>query len=119
MKNEKKLAEQMALCRKYGAEFLASPDELKAGVARAVRDHVFPINGLRHPPEGDTTGWYIWAGEHLSGAKDFFQPLHVKHLEEWCPQVIRYLGLSPGWRFQIAGNHEDVWFDPSLLNLGG
>lgn len=76
-----------------------------------------PINGLRHPPEGDTTGWYIWAGEELSTATDFFVPLHVVHLDEWCPGAIPYLGLPPGWRFLIADGYEDVWFDPSLLDI--
>jgi hypothetical protein len=28
-----------------------------------------------------------------------------------------FLGLPPGWRFLIAGEHEDVWEDPSLLNV--
>ena len=76
-----------------------------------------PINGLRHPPEGDTTGWYIWAGENLSADADFFVPLCVVHLDEWCPEAIPYLGLPPGWRFLIADGHEDVWFDPSLLDI--
>lgn len=76
-----------------------------------------PINGLRHPPEGDTTGWYIYAGESLSDEPDFFKPLHVKHLDEWCPQVKKYLGLAPGWRFLIAGDYEDIWYDESLLQI--
>ena len=45
----------------------------------------------------------------------FFVPLHVVHLDEWCPEVKKYLGLPPGWRFLIAEGHEDVWFDESLL----
>ena len=73
-----------------------------------------PINGIRHNQESGTTGWYLWTGEYSSEA-DFFQPLHAKHLDEKCPQVLKYLGLSPGWRFLIANNHEDVWFDECLL----
>jgi hypothetical protein len=37
---------------------------------------------------------------------------------EWCPAVLPYLELPPGWRFLIALGHEDVWEDPSLLNIG-
>ena len=80
---------------------------------------MFPINGLRHPPEGDTTGWYIWAGEELSEDPDFFVPLHFEHLAEWCPGVTKFLALPPGWRFLTAPDHEDVWFDVSLLKLDG
>ena len=108
---------QRELCRKYNAEFLSSPCDYKIGVSQTVRKGLVPINGLRHPPEGDTTGWYIYAGETLSEAPDFFKPIHVEHLEDWCPQAIRYLGLAPGWRFLIDGDYEDVWFDRSLLDI--
>ncbi len=108
---------QKELCVQYGAEYTASPDNSKLGISLNVRDGIEPINGLRHPSEGDTTGWYIWAGEELDSSDDFFQPLHVAHLSEWCPQVQKYLGLSPGWRFLIAGDYEDVWFDEELLDI--
>ena len=108
---------QKALCKKYKAKFFSSPNNLKVGIATNVRDGIVPINGLRHPPEGETTGWYIYAGEELSDDPDFFKPLHVKHLDDWCPQIKKYLGLAPGWRFLIAGDYEDVWFDESLLTI--
>ena len=108
---------QREICQKFGAEYLPAPGALKVGISLDVRDGVMPINGLRHKPESDTTGWYIWAGEELSESPDFFKPLHVEHLDEWCPQVKKYLGLAPGWRFLIADNYEDVWFDESLLEI--
>ncbi len=76
---------------------------------------LLPINGLRHLPAGDTTGWYIWAGDDMAAEYDFFQPLHVQHFQASCPEVTKYLGLAPGWRFLIAGDFEDVWYDPELL----
>jgi hypothetical protein len=87
------------------------------GVAAAVGTGLLPLNGLRHPIEGATCGWYIWAGEEPSESSDFFQPLHVEHLSERCAEVLPYLGLAPGWRFLIANGHEDVWYDPSLLEV--
>ena len=75
-----------------------------------------PLHGLRHPPEGDTSGWYLWSGE-LSDAPDFFRPCHVEHVAEVLPEVIPYLSLPPGWRFSIASGHEDAWEDPSLLDV--
>lgn len=64
-----------------------------------------------------TTGWYIWAGEEFSTDPDFFVPLHVKHLNEWCPVVLKYLSLAPGWRFLVTNDYEDVWQDKSLLDI--
>jgi hypothetical protein len=58
----------------------------------------------------------VWAGEELSQSPDFFLPLHVEHLGEWCPEIEPYLALPPGWRFLIAPGYEDVWFDPDILN---
>jgi hypothetical protein len=109
--------DQRRTCLRFGADYYAAPLDQKVGIAENVRTGLLPINGLRHPPKGDTTGWFIWAGEELSTSPDFFVPLHIEHLDEWCPQVKKYLGLPPGWRFLIAGEHEDVWFDESLLSV--
>lgn len=109
--------EQRRLCTRHGVPWVPSPDNLKVGIALNVRDGLQPLNGLRHPPEADTTGWYIWAGDKLSTDPDFFVPLHVVHLREWCPSVLRLLGLPPGWRFLLADEHLDVWEDRRLLEV--
>lgn len=105
------------MCEKYGVDFCPSPTNLVVGIARNVKEKLIPLNGLRHPVEGESTGWYIWAGEELSSNPEFFEPVHVVHLSDWCPNAIDYLGLPPGWRFLIDGDYEDVWFDPTLLNI--
>ena len=102
----------------YGFTPHAIDPLLKVGVARNVRSDVQPLNGLRVAPTEGTFGWYLWAGEHISEAEDFFEPLHIEHLVEWCPAALPYLELPPGWRFLIAPGHEDVWFDP-MLDLTG
>lgn len=116
--NKKLILEQKAICQKFDASFVETSLNIKVGISRNVEDGVQPINGLRHPIEGDTSGWYIWAGEEIPNSPDFFEPLHVLHLEEWCPSVLKYLGLAPGWRFMIDNNgFEDVWEDLSLLEI--
>jgi hypothetical protein len=88
---------------------------LKVGISQNVKGNMWPVNGLRHPIEGDTTGWYIWCGEY-SNDPEFFVPLHVEHLQEWRPEILKYLGLAPGWRFLVGeGGYEDVWEDKSLI----
>ena len=109
---------QKNVCNKYGAKFHASPSNLKVGISLNVREGIIPINGFRHPAELDTTGWYIYSGEgEIPKDEDFFKPLHIEHLAQWCPQIIMYLGLPPGWRFIVASDYEDVWFDESLLDI--
>ena len=107
------LPRQLKICAKYGASFEPSSDRDKAGVASNT--NLRPLNGLRHPPETGTCGWFIWGATSWSDAPDYFRPYHVAHLEELCPDVLPFLGLGPGWRFLIDSDRVDVWFDDSLL----
>jgi hypothetical protein len=117
--NHELTAKQLEVCKRFHAEPVPSLAGLKVGIALNVKEGIQPINGMRCPVVGDTTGWYIWAGEEWSDDPEFFVPLHVDHLTEWCPEVIPYLQLPPGWRFLIAPGHEDVWFDESLAKKEG
>ena len=105
---------RQGLATKYGFTRCPASEAEKVGIAENVRSGQLPLNGVRCLPEKGTTGWYIWAGETMSDDPDFFVPLHVSHLAEWCPDVLAYLELPPGWRFLFAPDHEDVWFDPEV-----
>ena len=109
--------EQIEIGRKYGVECQPLDTALKLGVSDNFFSGVLPLNGLRHPQGHGTCGWYLWAGEEISEAEDFFKPMHVYHLVERCPNVAKYLALPAGWRFLVAGDHEDVWFDAKLLEV--
>lgn len=104
-----------SVAARFGARSTPPLPGEKLGVSTNVRSSTWPVNGLRHAAAGGTCGWYIWAGEELSDADDFFVPLHVEHVIDWRPEVIPYLDLPPGWRFLIAPGYEDVWFDEDLL----
>lgn len=110
------MQEQNGICERAGVVPVQPSANQKLGLALDTL-HLEPLNGLRHPPQGDTCGWYIWGGPELSQAEDFFQPLHVAHLFERCPRALKYLALPPGWRFLDASDREDVWYDPALLDL--
>jgi hypothetical protein len=107
---------QAALCSRIGAAVDIVGGEDKLGVSRAVLQDIWPVKGVRHPAEGDTCGWYIWAGEY-SEDPDFFMPFHARHVFEARPEVVQYLGLAPGWGFVIAPGYEDVWWDEKLLEV--
>lgn len=113
MASEQVTEAQRQVCQRFGVEPFPAAAHLKVGVSLSVREGEIPIHGLRHSPEGDTAGWYIWAGP-FSDDPDFFVPLHVEHLAEWRPEVLHYLALPPGWRFLLAPDYEDVWEDESL-----
>jgi hypothetical protein len=105
---------QREVCTRAGAAFDPPAAMEKVGIALQTLN-LLPLNGLRLRPENGTCGWYIWGGEERSQEDDFFQPLHVCHLEERCSEVIPYLGLPPGYRFLLAPTYEDIWRDEALL----
>ena len=107
---------QKEVCGKVGVAPDPPSQFQKVGIALQTL-HLTPLNGLRHPAAGDASGWFIWGGPELSQAPDFFEPLHVTHLAEYCPRALKYLALPAGWRFLEAGGHEDVWHDSALLDI--
>ncbi len=112
------VSQQIKVCEKYGAKWLGAPLDQKIGVSKNLTSGTMPINGLRHPPENETAGWYIWAGGEIMTDIDFWEPMHIQHLIELYPDILKYLGLPAGYRFQIDNKgYEDVWFDEKLLNV--
>lgn len=82
-------ASQMEICRKYDADCVMPNRDSKVGISDNFFSGQLPLNGLRHPPEGDTCGWYLWAGETLSDASDFFKALHqLEHQIRIAPIVL-------------------------------
>ncbi|WP_338635003.1 immunity protein Imm33 domain-containing protein [Spirobacillus cienkowskii] len=113
-----KVEEQKAISLKYGTLYIECPLNLKVGISKNIlnKELTMPINAMRYLPSKDTTVWYIWAGEEFSESNDFFVALHAEHLEKYCPLIIKYLGLPPGWRVLIDDSaYENVWYDSSLL----
>jgi hypothetical protein len=107
---------QKAFCLERETEYMPALTEMKSGLALSTRG-LTPMNGLRHPAEDGTTGWYIWFGEHFSSEPDFFAPIHTSHIYEDYPEFIKLLGLPPGYRFLLAEGDLDVWYDATLLDI--
>lgn len=109
--------EQKKLCYKYGADFQPVDFNLRFGFSDNFFSGIMPLNGLRHPQDGNMCGWYFWASEKFSEDEDFFKPMHIYHLFDRSPDLLKYLALPAGWRFLVAGDYEDVWFDENLLKI--
>jgi|SRR5215469_5164215 len=107
---------QKPLCDQHSAAFVPTPPESKVGFALSAKGK-FPINGLRHPVAGDANGWYIWCGQDFKDHAEFFAPLHVSHVYQEYPEIAKFLGLPPGYRFLFAPGYTDVWFDELLLKI--
>ena len=111
-----KIKREQTICEWAGVEPDQPAPGTKLGIALGTIGKN-PIHGLRHKAENGTNGWYIWCGEEMGKADDFFVPLHVEHIADYLPEVQEYLELPPGYRFLIDGNdYEDVWFEGNDLN---
>jgi hypothetical protein len=95
------------VCEKEGVAPEIPVPGSKLGVALSTLGQE-PINGLRHLPEKGTNGWYIWCGNSFSEADDFFEPLHIEHIDDYLPMVkatdfkliamnMKTFGLTPSW----------------------
>ncbi len=106
---------QKEICLANNSKWNPINKKLKIGVSLNLSRN--PINGLRHPAEEGTTGWFIWTGEYTEN-DDFFQPICADDLLQVRPDIIKYLGLDAGFRF-LADNHgyQDIWYDESLRKI--
>jgi hypothetical protein len=103
---------QKEICAIHNSQWKPINKKLRIGVSANLDKE--PINGLRHPSEKGTTGWFIWTGDY-SERDDFFQPMCAEHLLQIRPDIIKYLGLNIGFRFlKDNKGYEDVWYDEKL-----
>src|SRR6478752_8898300 len=106
---------QRQVCAIQSAAFDPPAAGTKVGIALQTMGQL-PIHGVRLTPTETTCGWYIYAGPDRSDDPDFYQPLCIEHLEEYCSPALPFLCLPPGWRFLTDGRgYTDVWFDESVL----
>src|SRR5215813_6785700 len=96
---------QKEKCSKFNADYEPVDLDLMLGISKNFFSRMLPLNGLRHPQQVQSCGWFLWAGEQFSDAPDFFEVWHVRHLVERHSHIAPYLGLAPGWRFLVAGEY--------------
>lgn len=101
------------ICREYGSGFVPASEQDIIGYS-SINEGVWPLNGLRNQNSTGYSGWYIWWGDNLSEKSDFFKPIHLSHVQVIGVNFRPYLSLEPGWRWLLAPDYVDVWFDASV-----
>ncbi|MBP6978603.1 MAG: hypothetical protein KBB71_09840 [Lentimicrobiaceae bacterium] len=106
---------QQEICKNNNAVWTPINPKLKIGISDDLTKD--PLNGLRHPAEKGTNGWFLWTGDYKTDS-GFFEPICAEHLLKIRPEIIKYLGLPAGFRFLIdSKGYEDIWEDKDLLNI--
>ncbi len=106
---------QREICNRFGVTHTPCDKYMKIHISSGLDSQSGSLNGLRTSPYGVNTGWYIWEGDNLSADPDTFTQLYVEQAIEMRPDIKRYLGLPPGWRFLASGEFEEIWKDEHLL----
>ncbi len=108
--------EQKNICNQNNIKWTPVDQNLMIAINDSLFSESVPINGLRHPKTENLEGWYIWSGGEIPQNKiDFFYPIHIFHLIQEKPEILKYLGMPIGYGFQIDYNdYEDIWYDEKI-----
>jgi hypothetical protein len=107
---------QGRMCRRFGVAALRPRPGTMIGVALGRAAAAEPLNAIRHPPVGQSNGWYVWRGGQIPHDDDeFFSPMHIEHATSRFPGLLPYLALPLGFGVILAPGYEDVWQDEALL----
>ncbi len=72
------------------------------------------IDAVRYPSPDQMTGWWLTT-ELYDGNIESIQVIHYHHLAFKRPDIVKYMALPFGFRFQSGGANE-VWFDENVLS---
>lgn len=70
-----------------------------------------PVEGVRYPSPEHMSGWWLYT-EKYNGDIKTLQNVHVSHLIEKRPDLVKYLGLPS--RFRFVENTSQIWLDESI-----
>jgi len=98
---------QRWICGTYGADLDPIDEEALVALAPAVMKTKRGVEGTRYLPSGRNSGW-ILIDEDFRGDVGDLKHEHAFHVVEAKPQLARYFGLPPGWRFFAAADGENV-----------
>ncbi|KVK86135.1 hypothetical protein WT01_14880 [Burkholderia cepacia] len=72
----------------------------------------YPLHGERVVlSKGEKISWYFFCGGTAEQSRQF-KPVHVAHLADVLPEVVRFLKMPPGSGFMIdSAGHEEIWVE--------
>ena len=111
---EQVLDVQKECCQHYGVAPAPVDEEQLVVISDGVYEGL-PIEGIRYPAPQHMSGWWLTT-EQYDGNTENLKTVHFSHIIEIRPEVAIYMALPSGYRFQLGGKEEHVWFDESVAN---
>lgn len=105
---------QKKCCKHYSASY--SPVDLNQMVviSQGVYEGM-PVEGVRYPSPNHMSGWWLTTDDY-DGDANSLKTVHYCHIQKARPDIAIYMALPFGYRFQIGGSDESVWFDQTVAN---
>ena len=103
---------QKECCEHYRADY--SPIGLEQMVV--ISDGVYegmPVEGVRYPSPEHMSGWWLTTDSYNSDVSTL-KTVHFHHIQEQRPDIVIYMALPFGYRFQLGGTDDRVWFDEEI-----
>jgi hypothetical protein len=103
--------DQHLLCEKYGADFNPPKPTMLAAVSDGVLEGD-AVEAVRYPSPEHMSGWWLTTNRYNGNIKSL-KCLHLLHVTAARSDLVRYLALPDGYRFNLVGG-ERVWFDEAV-----
>ncbi|WP_200962478.1 immunity protein Imm33 domain-containing protein [Paenibacillus sp. Soil750] len=73
------------------------------------------VDAVRYPSPEHMSGWWLTTDLYDDNVGSLMT-VHYHHLAFKRPDLMKYFALPYGYRFNIAGKEQDVWFDENAIN---
>ncbi len=103
---------QKECCEYYGGDFSPVSSEQMVVISDGVYEGM-SVEGVRYPSPEHMSGWWLTTDAY-NGDVNTLKTVHYHHVQEKRPELAIYMALPFGYRFQLGGNDENVWFDESV-----
>jgi len=106
---------QQECCEHYGAQYQPVEQAQLVTISKGIYEGVTPVEGVRYPSPEHMSGWWLTTDEY-NGNIDSLVTVHFQHIIEKRPELALYMALPFGYRFNLGGETEHVWFDQEVAN---
>ncbi|MBA6234511.1 immunity protein Imm33 domain-containing protein [Colwellia sp. MB02u-11] len=104
---------QQECCDHYNAQCLPVKKAQLVTISKGIYEGVNPVEGVRYPSPEHMSGWWLTTDEY-DGNIDSLVTVHFQHIIEKRPELALYMALPFGYRFNLGGESEHVWFDQEV-----
>ncbi|MDO6837835.1 hypothetical protein Q4596_19650 [Pseudoalteromonas carrageenovora] len=106
---------QKECCDHYQAIYSPVEPTQLVTISKGIYEGSIPVEGVRYPSPNHMSGWWLTTDEY-DGNISSLVTVHFEHINEKCPELAIYMALPFGYRFNLGGETEHVWFDKEVAN---